>query len=83
MDVEYGNKKELVRDRLAYLRSYKHPKDSKSDADKFHAMYTRFYEVCSDMEKIDSLSLLEHPASLEEFMKLLPTDAMLEKYVLH
>merc|ERR1711888_257537 len=74
MDVEYGNKKELVRDRLAYLRNYRHPKDSRSDAARFQAMYTRFLEVCSDMEKVDSLHLLEHPASIQEFMKLLPTD---------
>ena len=43
-------------------------------------MYTRFNEVYSDMEKVDSLNLLEHPASIQEFMKLLP-DRCLEKYV--
>ena len=34
------------------------------------------------MEKVDSLHLLEHPASIQEFMKLLPTDSM-NKYVDH
>ena len=60
MDVEFGNKKELVHDRLAYLTGYTHPKNARSDAQKFQGMYRRFTEVHSDMEKVDSLSLLEH-----------------------
>ena len=40
---------------------------------KFHSMYHRFSEVYSDMQKVDSLALLEHPALFQEFMKLLPT----------
>ena len=32
MDTEFGNKDELVRDRLAYLRNYKHPKEARSDS---------------------------------------------------
>ena len=47
---EFGNKKELVRDRLAYLRNYKHPKEAKTDAQKFHGTYRRFREVHSDMQ---------------------------------
>ena len=84
MDVKYGNKDKLVRDHLAYLRDYKykHPKDCRSDAEKFHAMHTRFHEVCSDMEKVDSLHMLEHPAYIQEFMKLLPTEPII-KYVDH
>ena len=74
MDIEFGNKKELVRDRLAYLRNYKHPKDAKTDALKFQGMHRRFTEVCSDMEKVDSLHMLDHPASIQEFMSLLPAD---------
>ena len=49
MDTEFGNKDELVRDRLAYLRNYRHPKEAKSDSQKFHGMYRRFNEVYSDM----------------------------------
>ena len=80
MDVEFGNKNELVRDRLAYLRDYRHSKEDRTDAQKFQGMYQRFTEVYSDMEKVDSLHLLEHPASIEEFMKLLPA-LCLTKYV--
>ena len=80
MDVEFGNKNELVRDRLAYLRDYKHPKDAKTDAQKFEGMYRRFSEVYSDMEKVESLSLLQPPASIQEFMKFLPAPCM-EKYI--
>ena len=32
------------------------------------------------MEKVDSLAMLEHPASIHEFMKLMPTNSM-KKYV--
>ena len=80
MDVEFGNKNKLVCDRLAYLKNYKHPEQARTDAQKFQGMYTRFNEVYSDMEKVDSLNLLEHPASIQEFMKLLP-DRCLDKYV--
>merc|ERR1711888_493815 len=80
MDTEFGNKDELVRDRLAYLRNYNHPKEVKSDSQKFHGMYRRFNKVYSDMEKVNSLNLLEHPASIQEFMKLLPVPCM-EKYI--
>ena len=80
MDTEFGNKNQLVRDRLTHLKAYKHPEGAKSDAEKFHGMYTRFNEVYSNMEKVGSLNLLEHPASIQEFMKLLP-DRCLEKYV--
>ena len=74
MDVEFGDKDELVCDRLAYLRDYKHPKEARSDAQKFQGMYRRFHKVYSNMEKVDSLASLEHPASIQEFMKLLPAD---------
>ena len=73
MDVEFGNK-ELVRDCLAYLRNYKHPKEAKTDAQKFQGMYRRFSVVYSGMQKVDSLHLLDHPASIQEFMSLLPAD---------
>ena len=43
-------------------------------------MYQRFHKVYSDMEKVDSLGSLEHPASIQEFMKLMPTDSR-KKYV--
>ena len=45
MDLEFRDKNELVRDRLAYLRNYSHPEDCRSDAQKFQGMYTRFHEV--------------------------------------
>merc|ERR1711867_119431 len=73
MDAEFRNKTELVRDRLKYLKEYKHPKDLRSYAQRFHGMFARFNEVYSDMEKVGSLDLMNHPASLQEFMKLLPT----------
>ena len=66
--------------RLAYLRTYRHPREAKTDFQKFYGMYRRFNEVYSDMKKVDSLNLLEHPASLQEFMKLLPVPC-LEKYI--
>merc|ERR1712101_55913 len=81
MDDEFGNKDELVRDRLKYLKEYKHPKDCRSDAQKFHGMFARFNEVYSDMEKVGSLELMNHPASLQEFMSLLPTPCG-ERYLL-
>ena len=80
MDGEYGDEDELVCDRLAYLRQYRHPKDAKTDAEKFWGMYERFHEVYSDMEKVDSLAKLDHPASLQEFTKHLPAES-LKKYV--
>ena len=43
-------------------------------------MYRRFHKVYSNMEKVDSLASLEHPASIQEFMKLLPADYR-KKYV--
>merc|ERR1711867_126997 len=64
----------------AYLSDYKHPKDARSDSQKFEGMYRRFSEVYSDMEKVGSLSLLQHPASIQEFMKILPAPCM-EKYI--
>merc|ERR1711867_352147 len=64
----------------AYLSDYKHPKDARSDSQKFQGMFQRFNEVYSDMEKVGSLSLLEHPTSIQEFMKLLPAPCM-EKYI--
>ena len=51
MDDEFGNKDELVRDRLKYLKEYKHPKDLRSDAQKFHGMFSRFNEVYSDRRR--------------------------------
>ena len=70
----------VTRTSLAYLQDYKHPKEARSDSQKFEGMFRRFSEVYSDMEKVGSLSLLEHPASIQEFMKLLPTPCM-EKYI--
>ena len=43
-------------------------------------MYQRFHKVYSDMEKVNSLASLEHPASIQEFMKLMPADCR-KKYV--
>ena len=80
MDSEYGDEDELVCDRLAYLKQYRHSKEARTDAQKFWAMYERFHEVYSDMEKVDSLAKLDHPASLQEFMKHLPADSQ-KKYV--
>ena len=45
MDSEYGDEDELVCDCLAYLKQYRHSKDSRSDAQKFWGMYERFHEV--------------------------------------
>ena len=38
MDIEFGDKKELVCDCLAYLRDCKHPKEARSDAQKFQGV---------------------------------------------
>ena len=76
MDGEFGDEDELVCDRLAYLRQYRHPKDAKTDAQKFWGMYERFHEVYADMEKVGSLAKLDHPASLEEFTKHLPSESL-------
>ena len=62
------------------MREYRHSKEDRTDPDKFQGMYQRFTEVYSDMEKVDSLHLLEHPASIEEFMMLL-TALSLDEYV--
>ena len=35
MDGEFGDEDELVCDRLAYLRQYRHPKEAKTDAQRF------------------------------------------------
>ena len=56
MDSEYGDEDELVCDRLAYLKQYRHSKEARSDAQKFWGMYERFHEVYSDMEKVGSLA---------------------------
>ena len=39
MDSEFGDEDELVCDRLAYLKQYKHSKDARTDAQKFWGMY--------------------------------------------
>lgn len=79
---EYGKPEELIKDRLAHLCGYHHPKEARTDPQKVLAMHQRFTEVYSDMDKSDALTMLNHPASLQAFMKNLPLSCVRE-YVLY
>ena len=72
MKSEYGKTEDLVTDRLERLSKYSHPKEAKTDPQRFTAMYHAFMEVHTDMFRMGMLDTLNHPQSIKEFFRALP-----------
>ena len=81
MDEEYGKKSELINDRVNYLNSFQYSKGATREAAKFMELHERWSGVLSDLEIVKEEKALDHQPTISAFIKLLPRESIVQRYV--
>ena len=81
LDDEFGKKSELVSDRVDHLHAFQYSKGANSESRKFMELYERWAEVLFDLESVEEQQVLNHTPTIRDFVKLLPGEAIMQRYV--
>ena len=81
LDEEFGKKSELINDRVKHLQSFQYSKGANSEAGKFMELYETWSEVLSDLEIVKEQQALNHTSTISNFIKLLPSESIVQRYV--
>ena len=81
LDEEYGKDSELTSDRVDHLHAFQYSKGATSESQKFMELYDRWTEVYHDLESVGKQDVLDHDPTIRDFVKLLPSKAIVERYI--